>query len=81
MDKYAAIAALIKDRLFHLGINRKEFASRMNIQPSTVTQWLSGKHNFTIDTLFKVEEVLGVQIFKFSSDRAHHRNSHIVHSI
>lgn len=30
--------------------------------PSIITIWLSGTHNFTIDTLIELEEVLGIEL-------------------
>lgn len=42
--------------------NRQQFANVMGVQPSIVTRWLSGNHNFTVETLFDIEEELGVQL-------------------
>ncbi|GAA4407010.1 hypothetical protein GCM10023187_27130 [Nibrella viscosa] len=60
--KQMAIAARIADALEAKGWSKSEFAARMNQQPSIVTRWLSGTHNFTIDTLSAIEETLGVQL-------------------
>jgi transcriptional regulator with XRE-family HTH domain len=35
--------------------------------PSIVTKWLSGTHNFTIETLFEIEAVLGITIIDLCS--------------
>ncbi len=35
--------------------------------PSIITKWLSGTHNFTIETLFEIEEVLGITLVDLSS--------------
>lgn len=42
----------IKDLLKALGKNN----------PSEVTKWLSGTHNFTIETLVELEQVLGIDL-------------------
>ncbi|MCT4581081.1 MAG: helix-turn-helix transcriptional regulator [Flavobacteriales bacterium] len=35
--------------------------------PSVITKWLSGTHNFTIDTLFEIEEALGIELVKIDN--------------
>lgn len=57
--KQMAIAAKIADALEAKGWGKREFATYMNQQPSVITRWLSGTHNFTLDTLSDIEEVLG----------------------
>lgn len=57
--KQMALAARIADALTARGWSKSEFAARMNQRPSVVTRWLSGTHNFTIDTLSDIEEMLG----------------------
>jgi transcriptional regulator with XRE-family HTH domain len=42
--------------------NRQQFANLMGVQPSIITRWLSGTHNFTVETLFEIEEKLGIQL-------------------
>ena len=34
-------------------------------QPSVVTKWLSGTHNFTADTLADIQRVLEISLFNF----------------
>lgn len=45
-------------------LNKGAFAKLMGVQPSVISKWLSAEHNFTIDTLFKIEKVLEIQIIK-----------------
>lgn len=52
------LAANIDDAINEKGWNKSEFARRMNQQPSVVSKWLSGTHNFTTDTLFEIGKVL-----------------------
>ncbi len=42
--------------------NRVQFAKEMKVNPSVITKWLSGTHNFTCDTLFDIEAALGICI-------------------
>lgn len=53
------IAEEIGDALNELGLTKKEFAARMHRQPSEVTRWMSGNHNFTSDLLEEMSIVLG----------------------
>jgi predicted transcriptional regulator len=62
MDKKAAIADTIKQILEDRGIKRKEFAELMGIPPSCITKWLSGVHNFTLETIFEIEKQLNCSI-------------------
>lgn len=66
------IAEEIKMVLGDLGLNRKQFAERMGRQPSEVTRWLSGNHNFTSDLLEEISIALGRPI-SGAEDRFSHR--------
>ena len=45
------VAKMLHDYLSIRGITQQELASKMGKLPSEVSKWLSGNHNFTIDTL------------------------------
>ena len=45
------VAQMLHDYLGLRNISQQSLASRMGKQPSEVSKWLSGDHNFTIDTL------------------------------
>ncbi|MBL0340880.1 MAG: helix-turn-helix transcriptional regulator [Bacteroidetes bacterium] len=55
------LSALLDDMIKERGWSKTEFAEKMNKQPSEITKWLGGCHNFTIDTLCEIAVVLGVQ--------------------
>lgn len=64
-DKVAAkmrTAARIADAMQTAGLSKSQFAKKMGKSPSEVTKWLSGTHNFTIDSLQEISSVLGVEI-------------------
>jgi transcriptional regulator with XRE-family HTH domain len=61
-DFKQAIADRIKSRLKDINLSRLEFAELSKVQPSIVTRWLSGTHNFTSDTLARIESVLNFKI-------------------
>lgn len=45
------VAKMLHDYLGIRGITQQDLAGKMGKQPSEVSKWLSGNHNFTIDTL------------------------------
>ena len=56
-------AVLIDEALKAKGWNKKQLAEVMHKNPSEVTKWLSGTHNFTLETLYLIELHLGVKLF------------------
>ncbi len=58
------IACKIADALVEKKMSKKDFAQQLGKQPSTVTKWLSGKHDFTYDTLTKIGGVLNIDFFE-----------------
>jgi transcriptional regulator with XRE-family HTH domain len=60
--KRMLLAAKIQDAIKAKGYSYSHFAAMLGQQPSVITKWLSGTHNFTTDTLFDIEAVLGVQL-------------------
>lgn len=53
-----ALEALLKNK----GISKSEFAAKMGKSPSEISKWMSGKHNFTIDTLMEIAHALKVDL-------------------
>lgn len=60
--KRMLLATRIDDAIQAKGWKKKEFALALGKKPSEITKWLSGTHNFTIDTLFDIEELLGIEL-------------------
>ena len=61
------LAAKIDDLRIEKGWNKGAFAGEMNREPSVITKWLSGTHNFTADTLSEIAFVFGleeIQVFE-----------------
>ncbi len=56
------LAAKIQDTMTTKGIGKKQFAEMMGQSPSVITKWLSGGHNFTVDTLTDIQRTLGVRL-------------------
>jgi transcriptional regulator with XRE-family HTH domain len=55
-----AIACRIYDLIKEQGYSYSSFASKLEKQPSVISKWLSGTHNFTMDTLDEIAFHLGV---------------------
>ena len=62
VEKKMLLAVKIYDALQEQKMGNCAFAERLNISPSLVTKWLSGQHNFTVETLVKIERVLGIEL-------------------
>ena len=56
------IAAKIDDTLQSKGWTRSKLATKLGKSRSEITKWLSGTHNFTVDTLTEVCYVLGIDM-------------------
>lgn len=52
------ISAILKAR----GITQKEFAGQLNKRESEISKWLTGRHNFTMQTIAKIETSLGCKL-------------------
>jgi transcriptional regulator with XRE-family HTH domain len=57
-----AIALLVRERLAHLRMSRQRLADEARISISTLEKALNGSRNFTLATLVRLEEVLGVKL-------------------
>ncbi|MBW8050529.1 MAG: helix-turn-helix transcriptional regulator [Cytophagales bacterium] len=64
IEKRMLLAAKIDDSLKSKGWKQKDLAESLNKQPSEITKWLSGTHNFTTDTLWDIERVLGIELVR-----------------
>ncbi|MEX2596393.1 MAG: helix-turn-helix transcriptional regulator [Salibacteraceae bacterium] len=63
VKKRMQLAVKIDEARKAKGLSKSELATEMGSNnPSEATKWLSGTHNFTIETLFKLEQVLGVSL-------------------
>lgn len=59
VDLHADLVVRINQLLREKGIARKKLAERLDKQPSEITKWLSGEHNFTLRSLAKLSAELG----------------------
>ena len=59
------LAAQIQDAMLAKGIGKKQFADLLGKKPSVITKWLSGTHNFEINTLTQIARALNIKLFAF----------------
>lgn len=67
------LAAKIYEAMQQKGISKKQFAQMLGQQPSVITKWLSGTHNFTADTLADIQRVLEISLFNFDEQPKHEK--------
>lgn len=63
-DKKMMLAAKIAQAIKEKGLKKNEFAGLLGKRPSEISKWLSGTHNFTIDTLMDIERVLSIRLLE-----------------
>ncbi len=56
------IAERISEILKSKGLTQKDFAKQLNKRESEISKWLTGRHNFTMQTLAKIETALGCKL-------------------
>jgi hypothetical protein len=61
-EKNMLLAIRIEEAMKKNGYNKIQFSQAMQVQPSMVTRWLSGSHNYTLDTLYDIEKILSICI-------------------
>jgi transcriptional regulator with XRE-family HTH domain len=62
--KKMEVAVHIAEAIRARGWSQKEFAQRLGKRESEISKWLSGKQNFTLESLCMIEETLGCEIFE-----------------
>jgi len=56
------IGAQIHEYLKEAGMNQRQLADKMGKKESEISKWVNGSHNFTIETVAKIEEVFDKKI-------------------
>jgi len=59
VDKYAEIVVRINQLLREKNFSQKDLAEKMEKNPSEISKWLGGNHNFTLRSIAKLEAELG----------------------
>lgn len=67
IDHKMQLAAKIHAALKSKGWKSLDLANALGLKsPSLVSKWLSGTHNFTVDTLVDIQRVLDIQFFNLT---------------
>lgn len=69
-DNRMRMATKIDNALKAKGWKNADLARAMDKHKSVITLWLSGVHNFKIDTLSDIEEVLDVKLLNVIKDKS-----------
>lgn len=64
LRKSQHIAVRILSVLDEKGMQQKELAEAMGVSPQQVSKIVKGKQNLTLETISKLEAVLGVKLFE-----------------
>lgn len=62
LRKSSDIALRILDALDDLGWNKARLATEMGVSPQQVSKYVKGEENFKLETLCKLEKVLGIEL-------------------
>ena len=68
-DAKMLLAAKIADAMAKKGWKAKDLLKAINksSNPSIVTRWLSGTHNFTVETLVELEQALNINLLSIDT--------------
>jgi ribosome-binding protein aMBF1 (putative translation factor) len=62
LRKSSEVALRILDALDDLGWNKARLAKELGVSPQQVSKYVKGEENFKIETLCKLEKVLGIEL-------------------
>ncbi|REG90578.1 helix-turn-helix protein [Algoriphagus antarcticus] len=62
LGKSSDIAFSILDALDNLGWNKARLAKELGVSPQQVSKYVRGEENFKLETICKLENVLGVEL-------------------
>lgn len=72
VDLSFRIVDRIHEILKEKGLKQKDLALRLEKNESEISKWMRGTHNFTIDTLVSIENVLGEPIIEVCYSQTAH---------
>lgn len=61
------IAERISEVLKTKNLTQKDLACLLHKRESEISKWMTGRHNFTIQTIAKIETALGCRLINISS--------------
>jgi len=70
VDLYADLVVRINQLLREKAITKKELAEKLDKNPSEISKWLGGEHNFTLRSLAKLSAELGEPLLEVPTRKA-----------
>jgi transcriptional regulator with XRE-family HTH domain len=71
VDLYADLVVRINQILKEKGISKKELAEMLDKQPSEISKWLGGDHNFTLKSISKLSAELNENLLMVTPSNRH----------
>lgn len=71
LKRSSKIAFRILSELEEQGISQKELALRMDVTPQYVNKIVKGKENLSLETIWKIEEALGITLISVNRNVAY----------
>ncbi len=68
-ERKMLLAVRIDEVMKDQEMKKGQLAKALGKNPSEITKWLSGTHNFTIETLWEIGDVLGVSFVKLKEEK------------
>ena len=62
------IAERIAEILKSKGLSQKDFARMIGKRESEISKWMTGRHNFTTQTIARIESTLGNKVLLVAKD-------------
>lgn len=73
MKRSVDLSIYVADRIFEIlekkGISQRELANKLEKNEAEISKWMQGTHNFTLNTIAKIESALGERIFDTSKTK------------
>ena len=80
-DLSFGIAERISEILKAKGLTQKDFARLLNKRDSEISKWLTGRHNFTTQTIARIETALGSKLISIAHWLGYADNHILKHSL
>ena len=71
LKKSVDIALRILDALDNMGMTQAELANRLNVSRQHISKIVKGQENLTLETIARIEEVLGVALIAIPENATH----------
>ena len=62
MQKVKKFKVWFAEQRLNKGLTQKEFARLLGKRESEISKWMTGRHNFTTQTIARIESVLGNKV-------------------